>query len=129
MKSFVAICWFIITLVLLTLPAAAFPKQSWLDNIHFDKVVHVGLFSVLVFLFFWAITRAEFSFEKKKNRLLGIALVGLAYGVAMEFVQKYWIPNRNFDVFDILADGVGCFLPFVFLKQMVKALFSSNAKA
>jgi hypothetical protein len=25
----------------------------------------------------------------------------------MEFVQKYFIPNRSFDLGDILADGVG----------------------
>ena len=26
----------------------------------------------------------------------------------MEFIQKYFIPNRSFDVGDIVADGVGC---------------------
>ena len=25
----------------------------------------------------------------------------------MEFIQKYFIPNRSFDVGDIIADGVG----------------------
>ena len=25
----------------------------------------------------------------------------------MEFVQKYFIPNRSFDVMDMIADGIG----------------------
>ncbi len=31
----------------------------------------------------------------------------------MEFVQKYFIPNRSFDVGDIIADGIGCAIGFV----------------
>jgi hypothetical protein len=26
----------------------------------------------------------------------------------MELIQKYFIPNRSFDLKDILADGLGC---------------------
>ena len=26
----------------------------------------------------------------------------------MEFIQKFFIPNRSFDLGDIIADGVGC---------------------
>ncbi len=25
----------------------------------------------------------------------------------MEFIQKYFIPNRSFDIGDIIADGIG----------------------
>jgi len=32
------------------------------------------------------------------------------YGIVMEFVQKFFIPNRSFDIGDIAADGVGCIL-------------------
>ena len=28
----------------------------------------------------------------------------------MEFVQKYWIPNRSFELGDIVADSAGCLL-------------------
>ena len=36
-----------------------------------------------------------------------IALGGGVYGVIMEYVQKYFIPNRSFDIGDILADAIG----------------------
>lgn len=125
MKFIPAIGWFIITLVLLTLPGSAFPKQSWLDKIQLDKIVHVGLFSVLVFLFFLPFVKRKITGKKKKEILFWIAIAGLTYGIVMEFVQKFCIPNRSFDVYDILADGVGCFLPFIFFSKMVKR-FSAN---
>jgi hypothetical protein len=39
----------------------------------------------------------------------------------MEFVQKYWVPNRSFDVTDIIADGVGCFGAYLFIKRRIKS--------
>jgi len=32
----------------------------------------------------------------------------------MEFVQKYFIPNRSFDLGDIAADSIGCFIGFIY---------------
>ncbi|MDB5210059.1 MAG: VanZ family protein, partial [Sediminibacterium sp.] len=35
------------------------------------------------------------------------------YGTIMEFVQKYWIPNRSFEIADILADSTGSLLAYL----------------
>ena len=35
------------------------------------------------------------------------------YGITMEYVQKYFIPRRDFDVEDILADVIGSALGFI----------------
>lgn len=119
MKFGPALCWFIITLVLLILPGSALPKIGWLDNLQFDKMVHIGMFFILVFLFFMPFIKREISLDKKKSILLRIALLGLGYGILMEFVQKFWVPYRSFDLFDIVADGAGSFLPLLFFRQIV----------
>ena len=41
-------------------------------------------------------------------------VVGCFYGIAMEFVQKYFVPFRSFDLGDIIADGVGCLAGFFY---------------
>jgi VanZ family protein len=41
-------------------------------------------------------------------------LFGLAYGIGMEFVQKYFISNRGFEIKDMIADGIGCFIGVFF---------------
>lgn len=38
----------------------------------------------------------------------------ILYGITMEFVQKEWIPNRSFEIKDILADGLGCGIAFLY---------------
>ncbi len=101
-----AIAWLIISTILLTLPGSTFPKEDWLSKIWFDKWVHIGLFGLMVFLWCWAFIKIN----KKdlKNIFLTIAIIFLFYGIAMEFVQKYFIANRSFDVGDIIADAIGC---------------------
>ena len=45
-------------------------------------------------------------------------VIGIAYGVGMEIVQKYFIPFRSFDVGDIIADAVGCITGYLVLRKM-----------
>ena len=102
-----AIAWLLILTILLCLPGTVLPQESWLDKIYFDKWVHIGLFGGLVFLWCGAFGKRKNFFKSVQQNFVWIALGGCVYGIAMEYVQKYWIPNRTFDVFDILADTIG----------------------
>jgi hypothetical protein len=100
----VAIAWFIIMCVLFFLPGSDLPDAGWLDAIHFDKWVHIGLFAVLIFL--W-----KSSFNLDLNHYNWVLLLSaFLYGLSVEFIQKYWVPNRSFDLFDLLADMAGAVL-------------------
>jgi VanZ family protein len=106
-----AIVFFIISVVLLTLPGTAFPQENWLDKIWADKWIHIGMFSILVTLWCLALRARRNNLRKL---FLTIAIVFLGYGIAMEFVQLYFIPFRSFDVGDIAADAIGCALGWLF---------------
>lgn len=108
------VLWLITCTVLLSLPGRAFPKENWLEKIWFDKWVHIGLFAILVVLWCWAFQPLQPDKKKRFTPYLLFALLWLAYGTGMEFVQKYWIANRSFDTGDIIADGVGCLAGFVY---------------
>jgi len=99
-----ALTWSIITTILLCLPGSAFPKENWFDKIWLDKWIHIGIFTLLVFLWCRSITTLT---EKKSIFFIQIAFYFFLYGIAMEFIQKYFIPNRSFDTVDIIADGIG----------------------
>lgn len=103
-----AIGWFIMVTVLLTLPGSAIPKEDWLDRIWFDKWVHIGLFAGMTFLWCWGYYRLNTGHKKLLAIFILVAILALLYGIAMEYVQLYFISNRSFDVGDILADGIGC---------------------
>lgn len=112
--SIPAIAWFIISVILLTLPGSAFPDENWLGDIYFDKWVHIGMFAMMVFLCCWAAYKTKINRQKLFRYFLFFAIAALLYGIVMEFVQKYCIPNRSFDVGDIIADGIGCLAGLLF---------------
>jgi VanZ family protein len=111
------ICWLIICTFLLTLPGSAFPKENWLDKLWVDKWVHIGLFSIMAWTWCLAMLSFGFPVTRLKRIFLIWALIWLAYGIGMEFVQKYLIPNRGFDVWDIAADGVGAAMGYFYSRK------------
>ena len=118
-----AIAWFIISIILLTLPGSSFPKENWLDKIWFDKWVHIGLFAVMITLWCWAMLKKYPVGPGLRKIFIWIGLIGIAYGIGMEFVQKYFIPNRSFELGDIAADATGCLLGVVFsIRRYIKKI-------
>ena len=107
-----ATTWFIISTVLFTLPGTDFPTEDWLDKIYFDKWVHIGIFCVMVVL--WGLAWKSLKRSQVNQNLVKafwtIAIIFIGYGVAIEFIQKYFIPFRSFDFTDMIADAVGATL-------------------
>jgi len=70
-------------------------------------------------VFLWC--RSVSSSEGRKVGYYGqIAAYFFIYGIAMELVQKYFIPNRSCDLKDILADGVGCAIGLLVSRRYIK---------
>ncbi len=109
-----AILWFIISVVLLTLPGSDLPQEKWLDMIYFDKWVHIGMFAILAFLWCWALSKWSWKTIRLRSVFLRITLLAIAYGILMEFVQRDFIAGRSFDITDMIADGAGAFFGFFY---------------
>jgi VanZ family protein len=112
-----AIIWLLISTILLCLPGSAFPKETWLDKIWFDKWVHIGLFAIMVTLWCWAYSNKYLLKSKTRSLFILLALIWLVYGFVMELVQGQFIPNRDFELGDVGADAIGCFLGLLFSNQ------------
>lgn len=118
---FFPILWLVISTILLTLPGSAFPKENWLGKIWFDKWVHIGMFAIMVWLCCWATHKKYTEVRKIRTAFIWIGLASLFYGIGMEFVQKYCIANRSFDVGDIIADAIGCTIGVLFsIRRYIK---------
>lgn len=127
LKNFILpLAWFAFISVMLTLPGSSFPKETWLNKIYFDKIFHVSIFFILVLLFFWPFTRTTIPESKKKRIFFVIILSAIAYGVIIEFIQKYWIPGRSFELMDIIADASGSILVIIFYKQLNRIPFEKK---
>lgn len=122
-KRFIpGIAWFFLVLFLICLPGSDIPTvENWLNYIYFDKLVHIGLFSVLTFLFIYPVTRLDLTNPVKKNTAIKIAIAAWVWALATEFIQKYFIPDRSFDMYDWAADSLGILIGFTWCwKKYVK---------
>jgi hypothetical protein len=111
---------FILSLILLTLPGSDLPSEEWFDKIWLDKWIHIGMFSGLTWLWcrYMHLLKSNDALYSFRRAFITIGLIFLGYGITMEFVQKYLIPLRSFDVMDILADSIGCALGAFFSIRM-----------
>ncbi len=102
-----ATAWLIISTILLMLPGSDLPKSSFFNFPYFDKIVHFTMFFLLTIFFSYPFTMNVQDKRAVKSWFVIIALSIIAYGILMEFVQKYFVPGRSFEVADIIFDGLG----------------------
>lgn len=107
------IAWFFLVLILICLPGSDFPTvETWLNYIYFDKWVHTSLFAGLTFLFIYPVSTLDLTIAVKKNTAIKIALAACVWALATEFIQKYFTPDRSFDLYDWAADSFGILIAF-----------------
>jgi hypothetical protein len=106
------IAWFLFVLILVCLPGETIPQAGWLDFISFDKLVHAGLFGGMAFLFCRPFRKVSIERKDKLNLFRKITLAICLWGLTTEFIQKFFIPGRQFDLMDWAADSLGAILAF-----------------
>ncbi|MCC6287070.1 MAG: VanZ family protein [Chitinophagaceae bacterium] len=103
-KIWPALLWSILIFILLIIPGKEMPAGPEIPS--FDKIIHMFLFGIQVWL--WCI---YFKHGEKFSNRLGIFflifLLSCLYGIGMEYVQKYFVANRAFELGDIMADIAG----------------------
>ena len=109
---YIPLIWTGIVGILCFLPGSMIPSETHLPIPQFDKFVHVTLFGGFVFL--WNLYEA--GRVKEPQRLLKLFfwwyVLGNIYGIGSEYIQKYWIPGRDYDQADIIADMIGAGLAY-----------------
>ena len=120
LKKFLpGIAWFFLVLILICLPGDDLPKVGdWMSAIYFDKWVHVGMFSVLAFLFMIPFCKSDMTRINKWSFIIKIAISISIWGLTTEFIQKFFIPGRSFDLLDWAADSVGVTLAVVVCRKL-----------
>jgi hypothetical protein len=122
-KFLPGIAWFLFVLILICLPGQSLPEAGWLDSIDFDKFVHAGLFGGIVFLFCMPFRKASLERNEKVNLFLKISLATCIWGITTEFIQKFFVTGRQFDLLDWAADSFGAMIAFF----VCKSLFAKKA--
>lgn len=102
--------WSLFILIICLLPGNNLPKNTFLEDIYFDKIIHVFLYTVLfVLVFLGANKTIKYSFF--------VAFIySFFYGVLVELIQHYLIEDRYGDINDVFANFVGVIFGIIFVK-------------
>lgn len=112
--------WFVVVMVLTCLPGKDVPDLSGLDVIYFDKWVHMGLFGGLTFFLCLPFRNSPYSSKQRVHYFIRIAMACSIWGLAVEFIQRFFIPGRDYELLDWAADSVGCLLALLLSLRLWK---------
>lgn len=112
---FFPLSWTIFTIILLCLPGSIVPGTGFLEVENLDKIIHVILFGLNVLFWGWHFAAGERSSSRLRIFVVSATVTMILLGIIMEYVQLYFIPNRSFDGWDIVADIVGSVLAGLWL--------------
>ncbi len=113
-KFLPGIAWFFIVLYIMCLPGRELPS---VDNSYFDKIVHMGVFALLVLLFCWPFYSSSFNKKERLHYFIKIAIAASLWGFAIEIIQKYFAIGRYFDLVDWVADSIGALIALWFCSK------------
>lgn len=105
-KPFAAIAWTILIQVLLCLPGKSLPTGGVFELPQLDKIIHFTLFGGCVAIWCYFFYLKGTPQGRLKTIFFIIYLLVSANGIILEFVQRDYIPNRSFDLADIIADVI-----------------------
>lgn len=85
------------------LPGEDIAHANWLDALHVDKLVHLGLFTLLTHSAFVGLGKSGLL----RKRAIFASVVFVLYGVGLEWMQGVWCSGRFADFWDVFADALG----------------------
>ena len=98
-----AILWALLIFISSSIPSSLMPSLKIFD---FDKAIHFGIYFLFSFLTYRALRFQSRWPLLARHALLGTVLLIILYGASDEFHQ-YFVPGRQADVFDLMADTLG----------------------
>jgi len=124
-RSGLNIYWILSILVMgLIFLSSSFPRHMELPSLPFaDKLVHLLAYGLLASLIYFARERSRAIFHP----IFIPFLIAFLYGASDE-IHQHFVPGREADVFDALADALGAFVfPLgIYAKKYGRGIKSPN---
>ena len=103
--------WTLLIAVLTLMPGNYIPKVfTFLDWLSPDKIIHLVLFGVYAFLLAAGFSRMGKPVLMAKHPMLSGLIIGIVFAIFTEVMQKFVIPGRHGNIYDMLADLLGSIL-------------------
>lgn len=107
------IAWAALIWALCTIPGSDLPEIGFWEHLGVDKIVHLGLFVVFIYLMLRGFNKqTSFSILSQRSVVIALALT-IFYGAMMEVFQDLAFVERTADPWDFAANTAGCLLGLV----------------
>lgn len=104
-----ALIWLLVVTIALLTPGKNLPKVPLFP--YADKLVHFGIFALLTFLWCRVGTLNKEGEIIWKKLLTNLLVFSIFFPILVEYLQLY-VPNRSFEVEDIIANLLGGVIGF-----------------
>jgi len=121
-----AFLWALFILIICAVPGEKIPRVDFLEWLKPDKLVHVFVFGLLIFLLAAGFTKQHSIASLKLHPLAWAVAMGVFYGILIEFLQATVFVNRSGDARDVLADALGAFPGIWYFKRWMKKRLPGN---
>lgn len=112
-----ATLWFLLIMVLLSLPGSAFPSfVIWTP----DKIAHILMFGMQFILLWLALELPQRSIVFRLSPLVFSALATMLFGILSEIYQEV-CTTRVADIYDMIANTLGVLLALLLLRLLTPA--------
>lgn len=108
-RLFAALLWLLFVLVALLTPGNNLPKVPLFP--YADKLIHFTVFGILTFLWCRVGTLDEEKNIRRGKIMTNLLVFSIFFPIVIEYLQMH-VPNRSFEVEDILANLVGGLIGF-----------------
>jgi VanZ family protein len=105
-----AMLWALVILILCGMPGKDIPHISFLELLSFDKLVHAGIFCVLLLLMVRGFRMQDRFILLQEKAMMIALLICIAYGGALEIMQGIVFEQRSPDIYDFIANTAGALL-------------------
>lgn len=102
-----AALWFLIVFVLCSFPGNQIPNFQFLNQISFDKMIHLGMFAIQMILILRSLYIYQIQLQK---HILYIAELLICWGIVLEYMQTTFFINRFGEWIDVIANSTGVLL-------------------
>lgn len=103
--------WTLLIAVLTLMPGNYIPRVlTFLDWLSPDKILHLILFGVYAFILAEGLSRQDKQSIIGKHPVLTSLMIGIVFAIFTEVMQKFVIPGRHGNIYDMLADLLGSIL-------------------
>lgn len=105
------IFWAVFILFLVLIPGRYLPEVNTTSFLKPDKIAHIFIFCVLVFLMIVGFVKQS-TYPVLRNNAVSYALkISVVYALTLEITQL-WSAGRMVDLYDGIANIVGCLLGY-----------------